>query len=406
LTGLAIVAGWFLARPGAELSAGAQTARCVQPAPVLEGCPVDLGAPVGALITGPGKTHTWTAQVPPGWGLHAELSDVPDDYDLYVISPAGTLVGESKKDGLQDEIVEVTPSEVGTYRIFVTADARIGADTLAPYRLTVSALCPWKHDDLTGIPTCDLGSPDQAFGIYTALTDSSQTRAIRFRVGPEAQSANIYVGSQTFDADLFVFMVRPKKEMIGFSNTSERMFLQNYRPDTIIHPLLAANSEYVVLIAHKYAIHPELVEDFQEYGWFVIRLELGPPACGIVPGNEVKLLTQVFPNSGFQPGSVSWVRSQSPYQLAFVHDPLRRGATSPILFQALLSPPFYDLFDFSWELNRQALPEESGPTMLRALPAGDHLVKITARGVRPYPSPDIPHQPAKLSVECLLRLPV
>ena len=70
----------------------------------------------------------------------------------------------------------------------------------------------------------------------------------------------------------------------------------------------------------------------------------------------------------------------------------RRSPTpfSLLSFNAFVSPPYSDLFDFDWSLDGQRIPESLRETMQVAVPdfrwaGGNHRVEVTARGVRPYP---------------------
>ena len=62
-------------------------------------------------------------------------------------------------------------------------------------------------------------------------------------------------------------------------------------------------------------------------------------------------------------------------------------------FNAFMSPPFTDLFDFSWELDGKVVPDETGATFLKPYaelaktPLGLHTVKLTVKGAREYQDP-------------------
>ena len=77
-------------------------------------------------------------------------------------------------------------------------------------------------------------------------------------------------------------------------------------------------------------------------------------------------------------------------------EPQNPGPFSLMSFTAAVSPPYTDLFDFDWQLDGQPVPAGSvtniqSPT--QALPkgaVGEHKVRVTARGARPYPDPAQP----------------
>ena len=79
--------------------------------------------------------------------------------------------------------------------------------------------------------------------------------------------------------------------------------------------------------------------------------------------------------------------------MSFAPDASELGPFSLMSFNAFISPPFTDLFDFTWELDGQVVPDETGPTILKPYaelpktPLGLHTVKLTAKGAREYQDP-------------------
>jgi hypothetical protein len=90
------------------------------------------------------------------------------------------------------------------------------------------------------------------------------------------------------------------------------------------------------------------------------------------------------------------------------YEPVSPTATSLLSFNAFLSPPYTDLYDFAWEVDGVSVPEAGGPTLQLAvsdLPAqtgSQHRVQVSALGVRDYPDPDPAFRqiPPTLTVEC------
>jgi hypothetical protein len=98
------------------------------------------------------------------------------------------------------------------------------------------------------------------------------------------------------------------------------------------------------------------------------------------------------------------------YQLALTIEPEAPGPFSLITFNAIVSPPYSDLFDFEWKIDGQTVPGAQTVTVQTAasnlpkLPGGEHTVRVIGRGAREYPDPDQPHIPPTLSVECAFKV--
>ena len=62
-------------------------------------------------------------------------------------------------------------------------------------------------------------------------------------------------------------------------------------------------------------------------------------------------------------------------------------------FNAYVSPPYTDLFDFTWELDGRSCRTRPAPTILKPYaelpktPLGLHTLKLTAKGAREYKDP-------------------
>ena len=79
--------------------------------------------------------------------------------------------------------------------------------------------------------------------------------------------------------------------------------------------------------------------------------------------------------------------------MTFQPDASELGPFALMSFNAFMSPPFTDLFEFTWEIDGQVVPGENGPTILKPYadlpktPLGLHTVKLTAKGVKEYEDP-------------------
>jgi hypothetical protein len=116
-----------------------------------------------------------------------------------------------------------------------------------------------------------------------------------------------------------------------------------------------------------------------------VRVAVGPRVCSLSPANvpsEFAGMTNKPDNPDlFQVG------------ISFQPDASELGPFTLMSFNAYMSPPFTDLFDFTWELDGQVVAGETGATILKPyaeLPKtsmGLHTVKLTAKGAREYKDP-------------------
>lgn len=116
---------------------------------------------------------------------------------------------------------------------------------------------------------------------------------------------------------------------------------------------------------------------------FTVRVAVGPRVCALLPTNQ--------PDPQY-PGLTNKPDNPDLFQVGMSIQPgiSELGPFSLMSFNAYLSPPFTDLFEFTWELDGQVVPRESGPTLLKPYwelsktPDGMHLVTLTAKGAREY----------------------
>ena len=244
--------------------------------------------------------------------------------------------------------------------------------------------CEGEHDSFT--TACFLGAPD-AHGVtlQEAITYAGQVRAYKFRVGPGSRAAHLYLGDLWFDLDVQLYRDPPDETQIArwfITRSAEtgRRVLQFERPEIIVQDLEPGT--------YTLFIHAGDQRSFDPRRPYTVRLAMGPPVCA----------TQSDANT--------------PYQLGLTFEPRRPTAFSMMSFNAFVSPPYSDLFDFDWQLDGRPMPDADRTTLQLAasdLPAarGEHRVQVTARGVREYPDPDprFRHVPPTLTVVCTFPTP-
>jgi hypothetical protein len=108
---------------------------CSQPSD--GGCPMELNGSVSAALTDPTAVHNWLLRVPVNNDFTVVLTQLSGDYRLSVWGPDGTLIGSSNFGGTEDEIVLVTNTGTGSYRIVV--DSPSGDASSDPYLLLATA---------------------------------------------------------------------------------------------------------------------------------------------------------------------------------------------------------------------------------------------------------------------------
>ena len=234
------------------------------------------------------------------------------------------------------------------------------------------------------LSTCNLGAPNaEGTTMEGQLDNVGARRAYLFRVGQERRAGYIYLGDQWYDMEVALYTEDLGTELGRWkftvaSRESGARVLQFVRPDKIT-PTLDANRPYLLLV---YAVNPA---NFDPRRGYTLRVALAPPVCAVEPNNDPDAL----------------------YALGMSYEPAAPGPFSLISFNAFVTPPYSDLFDFEWQIDGRTLPGETGLTVLRAgsdLKAGDHKVRVTARGAREYPDPAQPHMPPTLSVECTVQV--
>lgn len=213
------------------------------------------------------------------------------------------------------------------------------------------------------------------------LPAANESRRYLFNV-KEKGTAYVYVGDQWYNLDLGVFSVVFGAEscwslrLSGVSDESQRRVINFVKPDE--RSLDVEPGDYIL------TVRPGDLADFDPRRNFTVRVAVSPRACALNPANiptEYPGLTQKPDNPNlFQIGA------------SITPDESKLGPFALMAFNAYVSPPFTDLFDFTWELDGQVVPGENGPTFLKPYAdlkktGGAHTLKMTAKGAREYHDP-------------------
>jgi len=231
-----------------------------------------------------------------------------------------------------------------------------------------------------------IGQPD-ANG-WTSTEENLQAgdavRRYRFSV-KEKGTAYVYVGDQWYDLNLGLFSLNDQKDVgcwtvqtRATSDTNEMHRLGFVRPDE--RAVEVEPGDYVL----SARVADTAVADPRRN--FTVRVAVGPRVCALVPAN--------IPDPEY-PGLTNKPDNPDLFQIGvtFQPDASELGPFTLMSFNAFMSPPFTDLFDFTWELDGQVVAGETGPTILKPYaelpqtPLGQHTVKLTAKGAREYQDP-------------------
>ena len=219
-----------------------------------------------------------------------------------------------------------------------------------------------------------------------SLANVDERRRYRFTV-KERGTAYVYVGDQWYDLNLGLFSMKAGTEVgcwtaqvRGTSVESERHRLGFVRPDERAIEVEPGDYILTALAADNAVVDPRRN--------FTVRVAVGPRVCALVPANT--------PTE--YPGMTNKPDNPDLFQVGvtFQPDASELGPFSLMSFNAFMSPPFTDLFDFTWEIDGQVIPGETGPTLmkpyadLQKTTMGLHTVKLTAKGAREYQDPTEP----------------
>jgi hypothetical protein len=260
------------------------------------------------------------------------------------------------------------------------------------------------------IPT-DLGTPDAQGAVRTATMDSVTDRlGYAFSV-PTDSAASLYIGDQWFDLDLFLYVQGAcragswESVVRAWSVRGEQRVIQFIRPNEQIVNVKAGN--YLLLAGHVDQTDPRFRNDFDPAHSFTVRVSLNTPYCNLDPADVP------VPNPTSPAISMLKRPDEALYQLGLTIDPPReadRNQFALLTFTAFVSPPYTDLYDFSWTLDGQRLPDATNPVLQEAVtdlprtPGGQHTIQVNATGARVYPDPEQPSIPPDLATACSFRV--
>jgi len=237
------------------------------------------------------------------------------------------------------------------------------------------------------VPPLAIGQPgaDGWTSDKEALADSNEVRRYRFTV-KDPGTAYVYVGDQWYDLNLGLFSIATNSDVgcwdvttRGTSMESERRKVQFVRPDE--RAIAVEPGDYVLnaRAANGVAADPSRP--------FTVRIAVGPRVCALVPANTPD---PKYPDLTNKPED-----NPDIFQVGVSIQPGEATLSqfSLMSFNAFVSPPYTDLFDFTWEIDGKVVPNEAGPTTLKPYadlpktPLGLHTVKLTAKGAREYKDP-------------------
>jgi hypothetical protein len=217
-----------------------------------------------------------------------------------------------------------------------------------------------------------------------SLAGPTEVKRYRFSV-KERGTAYVYVGDQWYNLNLGLFSMKTGTEIgcwtveaRGASTQSERRLIQFVRPDE--RALEVEAGDYILTVRPGDAI------GFDASKAFTVRVAVGPRVCALSPAN--------VPAPEY-PGMTNKPDNPDLFQVgvSFQPDASELGPFSLMSFNAYVSPPYTDLFDFAWEIDGQPLEGVTEPTVLKPYaelpktPLGLHTVKLTVKGAREYTDP-------------------
>ncbi|MCC6179691.1 MAG: hypothetical protein IT305_30640 [Chloroflexi bacterium] len=273
----------------------------------------------------------------------------------------------------------------------------------------------------------DAGTPSaEGMTRQVQFAAASDKAAFNFTIpsAPEvkALAASVYVGDQWYDLDLALYrhgackaLYQWQVKAAAVSERADRRVLQFVRPDEQLLQNLEPG-QYRLVVAHKYFFAPALASDFSPQHGFTVRIAVTPNICGLTPPNDQPHPAMFDPNLDEETRARYADVRQRPdsalYQLGMTVQPESPGPFSLMSFNAIISPPYTDLFDFAWSLDGAPLPNADGPiaqlpaSHLAKTPDGIHTVSVTARGAREYQDPtdprynNLPLEGGTLTVTC------
>jgi len=233
----------------------------------------------------------------------------------------------------------------------------------------------------------DLGTPTaDGSSVRVPLSSPADYAALTFAVrGAGPSRVELYVGDQWYDVDASLYRRGQAPNLtegdpIVVLERSERRRIQFISPEEALLPAMPPG-EYVLVVGHKYAATPELATDFVPGRDVLVRVAVGGSLCTLAPPGD--------PAAGA--GS-----DDAQYHVGLAVEPSSPGRTSLLTFTAVVSPPFTDLFDYTWTVDGVPVDGATGPIYQRlarelgSAARAQHTVTLTARGAREYHDPTEP----------------
>ncbi|MFN8637211.1 MAG: pre-peptidase C-terminal domain-containing protein [Chloroflexota bacterium] len=222
------VLGVVLCVAALSVASGVRADACDEPNDTPDkACPIAFNTSVTGTIGSATDVDAYKFDVAqPGTTVIVELTDLPQDYDLYLANARGGVLGQSVREGTGPERIQLTLA-AGTYYVYVQVDASRYVETDAPYTLRLflnsppstqapkpvgDAPTPMPPDPLTA-----LGLPPDVGAVVRELplTDGRGMPPLSPSVCPTGNVVGEYVGEG------FIYKVRgtcsdsPTSALIG-----------------------------------------------------------------------------------------------------------------------------------------------------------------------------------------------
>jgi hypothetical protein len=251
----------------------------------------------------------------------------------------------------------------------------------------------------------EMGTPNgQGNSQHIDFPDPSGSVGFHFTTTTPTASL-LYIGDEWYDLSLFLYVRGTCKGTGGWerlirawSVRAEYRVIQFMRPNEQIVNLLPG--EYLMVAQSD----PASPQPFDPVKGFTARVATASAYCALDPVDELQ------PNPAAPAIMVPRRPDEALYQLGMSIDPPNEADRVPFTlmsFGAFLSPPYTDLFDFTWTFDGQPLQLDPSTFLyqvpveaLPKTPGNQHTVTVTAIGARYYPDPLLTHLPPTLTVSC------
>jgi hypothetical protein len=226
--------------------------------------------------------------------------------------------------------------------------------------------------------------PDGWVNDQESLGGATDQKRYQFHV-KEPGTAYVYVGDQWYNLNLGLFSLASNTDVgcwsvdvRGTSTEAERRKVQFVRPDE--RAIAVEPGDYWLTVRAGDA------GGFDPSRAFTVRVAVGPRVCSLLPQNVEDPTYKGMTNKPENPDIFQIGVSIQPEEA-------KLNQFALMSFNAYVSPPYTDLFDFTWELDGKVVPNETGATILKPyaelpkMPLGAHTVKLTVKGAREYKDP-------------------